>query len=323
MKESGKIKLAFFDIDGTISKRPLPEHGIKVLGELPFRTGEVFDGFDERTKLRLDSNSLKSLQKTYRETQSDVDFGEYAGFAARYFMSLLRRYSLDEVREVCRKAVDRALYYQFSKDLIEALRSQGYIFVAISGSPQFLVDAFVEKFGFDHGIGRNYQLNPKTLTYDECGAETFHQKHLIIEDFLKDKFPDNDRDNFEIVAVGDTEGDFEMLAMADRAFAINPSQGLTEKIDKIPPNHMLYLVYTSKNTAAVIDYTENSRYYGDGSGIVEADGVVILSNSEVAKKYLTDVISKTATELLHLKFSRMGWDAIHRFEKENSWPESP
>lgn len=219
-----KEKVAFFDIDGTIRTKPLPESLYEILIRDYKYCGnnlEKYQGFQ---------NEIKELRKAYKtsEKNSDELFGQYCQTVVAFAMIALEKYTSEEVREIGRRVV---VEYRGSQDyvstlnIINRLRKEGFKLVAISGSPKFLVDAFVREYNFSMGIGQDYEKDDQGI-FRETKIRTFENKHTFVEQVLEKMsgkpFLFN-REDFFVVAAGDTQGDFSMMKYADKAFVINPS----------------------------------------------------------------------------------------------------
>ena len=219
-----KEKVAFFDIDGTIRTKPLPESLYEILiRDYKYRGNnlEKYQGFQ---------NEIKELRKAYKtsEKNSDELFGQYCQTVVAFAMIALEKYTSEEVREIGRRVV---VEYRGSQDyvstlnIINRLRKEGFKLVAISGSPKFLVDAFVREYNFSMGIGQDYEKDDQGI-FRETKIRTFENKHTFVEQVLEKMsgkpFLFN-REDFFVVAAGDTQGDFSMMKYADKAFVINPS----------------------------------------------------------------------------------------------------
>ena len=219
-----KEKVAFFDIDGTIRTKPLPESLYEILiRDYKYRGNnlEKYQGFQ---------NEIKELRKAYKtsEKNSDELFGQYCQTVVAFAMIALEKYTSEEVREIGRRVV---VEYRGSQDyvstlnIINRLRKEGFKLVDISGSPKFLVDAFVKEYDFYMGIGQDYEKDDQGI-FRETKIRTFENKHMFVEQVLE-KISGNpslfDREDFFVVAAGDTQGDFSMMKYADKAFVINPS----------------------------------------------------------------------------------------------------
>ena len=221
-----KEKVAFFDIDGTIRTRPLPESLYEILiRDYKYRGSnlEKYQGLQKE---------IKELRKAYKtsEKNSDELFGQYCQMVVAFAMIALEKYTSEEVREIGRRVV---VEYRGSQDyistlnMINFLRTEGFKLVAISGSPKFLVDAFVKEYDFYMGIGQDYEKDDQGI-FRETKIRTFENKHMFVEQVLENmsKKPpafNINREDFFVVAAGDTQGDFSMMKYADKAFVINPS----------------------------------------------------------------------------------------------------
>lgn len=218
-----KHKIAFFDIDGTIRNKSLTESLFEILIQ-----DYSYRGANEEKYLQL-QDEISKLRRAYKssEDKSDYLYGDYCEKVVKFTMFALEDYTLEEVREIGRRvAVEYRDHqdYVFSKELIKFLRQEGFELVAISGSPKFLVDAFVKEYDFLKGIGQDYSKDESTGIFKETENRTFHNKHIFVEEFLKQiASGEFHRRDFFIVAVGDTECDFSMMKYADKVFVINPS----------------------------------------------------------------------------------------------------
>ena len=209
-------------------------------------------------------------------------------------MFSLENYTLEEVREIGRRvAVEYRDHqdYVFSKELIKFLRQEGFELVAISGSPKFLVDAFVKEYCFSKGIGQDYVKDEKTSIFKESSIKTYQDKHIFIEELLQDRSSgDFNRDDFYIVAVGDTECDFSMMNYVDKAFIINPSirffSKIVEffKIGKIKQysDFGKYTIVTERKRRTIIQYIRTFPIKSDEYH-VDTWSPLILKDSDIAE----------------------------------------
>ena len=218
-----KNRVAFFDIDGTIRNKSLTESLFEILVRDYKYRGKDFNKYFEL------QSEISSLRKAYKSSEDRADdlFGEYCQKVVKFAMFALKNYTIEEVREIGRRvAVEYRDHqdYVFSKELIKFLRQEGFELVAISGSPKFLVDAFVKEYGFSKGIGQDYIKDESAGIFKETEIRTFQNKHIFVEELLKQRTSGEfHRSDFFIIAVGDTECDFSMMDYADKTFVINPS----------------------------------------------------------------------------------------------------
>lgn len=232
-------KVAFFDIDGTVMNNHLPALLIKYF----------FENYEYRgnyaKKLEKQKNELEFARKRYKnyysrafnllkeewrvENYSDA-FGEYSQMFYPLMATLFEGYSEEEVSKIASEVLHEYRYeaYAYSLELINKLRSEDFQLIAISGSPQFLVDAFVKEFGFAQGIGGGFEL--KNGFWQEVdGKVTWCQKDKIAREMLGDDF--FKKPNI-IVAVGDTLGDVELLNLAQAKIIINAQYDLYQEISE-------------------------------------------------------------------------------------------
>ena len=285
-----KHKIAFFDIDGTIQNKSLTESLFEILvQDYPYL------GANEEKYLQLQEEAYK-LRKAYESSGNEADdlFGNYCQKIIEFSMFALEKYSLEEVREIGRRIATEYRDHQdyvFSKELIEFLRQEGFELVAISGSPKFLVDAFVKEYGFSKGIGQDYVKDGKTGIFKETSIKTFQDKHIFIEEILRDRSSgDFNRDNFYIVAVGDTECDFSMMDYANKAFVINPSLSFFSKIVELFKIGKLkqysdfgkYTIVTERKRRTIIQHIR-TELMDSGEFYVDTWSPLILKDSDIAE----------------------------------------
>ena len=285
-----KHKITFFDIDGTIRNKSLTESLFEILIQ-----DYSYRGTNEEKYLQL-QDEISKLRKAYKssEDKSVYLYGDYGEKGVEFTMFSLENYTLEEVREIGRRvAVEYRDHqdYVFSKELIKFLRQEGFELVAISGSPKFLVDAFVKEYGFSKGIGQDYVKDEKAGIFKETSIRTFQDKHVFIKELLRDRSSgDFNRDDFYIVAVGDTECDFSMMEYADKAFIINPSIRFFSKIVELFKIGKLkqysdfgkYTIVTERKRRTIIQYIRTLPM-DSGGFYVDTWSPLILKDSDIAE----------------------------------------
>lgn len=110
--------------------------------------------------------------------------------------------------------------YRYSRDLIHALKEQGYLMLAISGSHQEIVGKLASYYGFDDAVGQVYAQKDGHFT----GEHTTPMYHKDV--VLKELIAKHGLTLRGSIAVGDSESDIPMLAMVEQPIAFNPSRGL-------------------------------------------------------------------------------------------------
>ncbi|OON99351.1 MAG: haloacid dehalogenase [Epulopiscium sp. Nele67-Bin004] len=207
--------VAFFDIDGTIYREGLITELCKKLIKY-----EMID--QARWEQHIKPAYLKWAKRqgeydTYLLTMVDV-YTEAVKGLSPYHMEYIAKKVIDQKG-------DRV--YTFSRDRIKWHKERGHKVVAISGSPIELVREMSNKYQLDDYRGTIYQK-------DDTGKYTGNvipmwdavsKKQAILE--MVEKY---DIDLTKSYAYGDTAGDFTMLSMVGKPFAINPTKELLSQI---------------------------------------------------------------------------------------------
>jgi HAD superfamily phosphoserine phosphatase-like hydrolase len=110
--------------------------------------------------------------------------------------------------------------YVYTRDLIKDSKEQGYLLFAVSGSHEEAVRLFVDYYGFDDYAATIYERQDGKLTGQIqviAGGKDKLVRRLMKKHGLSLEGS---------VAVGDSEGDIDMLDMVERPIAFNPSKKL-------------------------------------------------------------------------------------------------
>lgn len=215
-----KRKLAIFDIDGTIFRSSLL---IELFNEL-VRVGI----FPSRAQHEVEYSFRRWLD---RKGHYDDYMRKLVRAHYRYHRAVAQSAVLPAARRVIQWQKDHV--YRYTRDLIGDLKRRGYVLVAISGSPDYIVDIFAKQWGFDAAFGRSMEILDGIYT----GRILFFGKPMpvvtprgkmgkreIVERFIKESgFQVDFR---ECIAVGDSEGDLEILSAVGNPIAFNPSRSL-------------------------------------------------------------------------------------------------
>ncbi len=291
--EKTEKKIAFVDIDGTLSNRAMPELMLKVIesNKMEFRGL----GSEEDLKrnlvaqiLSMRRGRLEDLRQEYKRDKTDESFGLYSQELTEFLMYRLQRYSGREVRKIAREAIQQVNleFYQFSRTLIDVLKDKKFEIVAISGSPQFLVDEFVSVFGFSGGIGQKFELDIEDFVYKAVPPFTYTDKHLLIEKYISENFPDEDISNFQIIVAGDTAGDLSMMRLASAIFAINPNEGLIRGLCEGGLNNA-FVVAVRKNWTLLSNFEKKTPIK---NGEIELENSKILLDGEACERAIRSTL---------------------------------
>ncbi len=209
-KLSAKEPLAVFDVDGTLFRR----------GLLPALTRRLVDEgvFSERVREELS-------QDYYAWVERRGTYETYDELVVELFLRELKGVSVAELQRCARVEVEahgRRLH-MYTRDMARRLEQAGYHLIAISGSPQEILDLFLKPLGFDRSWGTVLAQDEGRYT-GEVLYDPFGNKRQVLEKFLKDA----DVDLEDSVGVGDTLSDVGFLELVRTPIAFNPNRSLFE-----------------------------------------------------------------------------------------------
>ncbi len=215
MSAKKKIRLAVFDIDGTIFRSSL-------LIEL-FNTLVIEGIFPKKASQEVEREYVAWLN---RKGHYNVYLMKLVRVYHRYQTGCTKK-SIDAiVAKVIARQKDRV--YCYTRDLIRDLRKRGYLLVANSGSPDYIVSHFAKKLGFSAAFGRTPEIKDGIFTGNflshgrRVTMDDHQDKVRILKKFISDKKLEVDLKNS--IGVGDSEGDIDMLSFVGQPIAFNPSR---------------------------------------------------------------------------------------------------
>lgn len=135
--------------------------------------------------------------------------------------------SFAKVNAIARKiiAFQKDRTYRYTRDLIKKLKKENYLLVAISGSPSYIVEGYARAIGFNEFFGTELEIIGGKFTGKVKNLDSaFKKAKLVLE--IKKQYPNISLK--ESVAVGDTEGDIEMLELVGKPVAFNPNLELAK-----------------------------------------------------------------------------------------------
>ena len=91
----------------------------------------------------------------------------------------------------------------YTRELTQRLREAGYFLLAISGSPEEILDIFLKPLGFDKAFGRVLAVDNENHYTGERLSNPFEDKQRVLEAFLAQTSMNLERS----VGVGDALSD--------------------------------------------------------------------------------------------------------------------
>jgi HAD superfamily hydrolase (TIGR01490 family) len=206
-----RAPLAVFDVDGTLFRR----------GLLPALTRRLVEEgvFSERVREELSEDYYAWVERrgsydTYDRLVMELFLRELEGVS----VAELQRCAIAEV-----EAHGRRLHI-YTRDVALRLKEAGYQLIAISGSPQEILDLFLKPLGFDRAWGTVLAKDARGRYTGEVLENPFGNKRRVMEEFLA-----NAESGLEdSVGMGDTLSDVGFLEMVETPIAFNPNRGLFE-----------------------------------------------------------------------------------------------
>ena len=203
--------VAFFDIDGTVFRSSL----LIELVEALIRE-EVFP-----------ESARSAYEEEFFAWQSrEGKYEDYINAVVKSFLQHIKGVHYGEFADIGRSvvAVQSKRVYRYTRDLIKKLKKEGYVVIAISQSPKTILDEFCEQYGFDKVYGRMYEIGPQDrFTGEVIDVHLIENKANIVRrvfDRHEEYTPERS------IAVGDTEGDVQLLEAVKNPICFNPNQSL-------------------------------------------------------------------------------------------------
>lgn len=206
-----KGPVAFFDIDGTIFRSSLLIELVEQLirNEVFAPTSAEFYEASHRAWVNREGtyeDYIADVVMAFLQNIKGIHYGTFADIA----------------REVV--AIQSKRVYRYTRDLVQELKAEGYVVIAISQSPKTVLDEFCEQYGFDKVYGRVYEIGPQDRFTGVVTDEHLINNKANIVKRIFDHNPDLVRAGS--IAVGDTEGDIPLLESVERPICFNPNSAL-------------------------------------------------------------------------------------------------
>jgi HAD superfamily hydrolase (TIGR01490 family) len=210
-----KEKIAIFDIDGTI-----------------FRKNLAFELIDELAWLKIFSREVRTkLVRLYTDwLDHEGTYEEYRRALVELYVSNLKGCREMDIISASQKVVpfykDRT--YVFATDLINKLRRDGYHLIAVSGSPNEIVQEYNRHLKFEAVFGSVYETDKDGIYTGRPAFEpTKHKGHVVQQYVMENGLTLEDS-----YGVGDTESDAKFLEIVTHPIAFNPNLNLKQIAEK-------------------------------------------------------------------------------------------
>jgi len=203
-------KVAIFDIDGTI-----------------FRSSLLIEITEALIREGIFSEKARGVYtKAYENWRNREDsYEKYIDAVVDAFEKNIKGVRRDDFTRVAKNVIiaQQNHIYRYTRELIKDLKKKKYYLLAISNSPEVVVDEFCKKLGFNKAYGRIYEL-------DKSGKFT---GKIMYEDLISDKAKILERavgkeglTLIDSVGIGDSESDIAFLKLVEKPICFNPNSRL-------------------------------------------------------------------------------------------------
>lgn len=208
-----EVRLGVFDIDGTI-----------------FRSSLVIALLDGLVEARIfPPRAHREIWADYRAwLDRKGDYERYIRRVTDIYIRYINNIRVNDVQRIAHRVITREKFrtYRFTRDLIHRLKRKKFTLVAISGSPQFIVEEFAKQWGFDKAYGSRFVERNGRFTHTEENIDSWNKKDKLLKEEAK-------RENWLVdwrasFAVGDTETDMPVLSLVGNPIAFNPNRTLAQ-----------------------------------------------------------------------------------------------
>lgn len=199
---------AAFDIDGTIIRWQL-FHAM----------------MDQLAKRQLvDRTIYQAARLAWKKRTTDEAFVAYEQAMLKAYFASITSITPDELQEAASLAFEehKDQVYRYTRQLLSDLKAKNYLLFAISRSNEPLVALLARHYAFDDYVGVQLIVNEQgKFTGQEVNHAGVSKRDLLNQLITKHQARQSDS-----IAIGDSEGDIDMLSVAETPIAFNPSQKL-------------------------------------------------------------------------------------------------
>lgn len=200
---------AVFDIDGTLIRWQLYHAIVHTLG----KHGYI---------LRPEHDKVLRARMEWKNRRTDEGFHDYEHTLVEVYLRALPHIRPEDYARTVQEVFDefKDQIFTYTRDLVETLKSKGYLLFAISGSHHEVIELIAKHYGFDDAIGCHLEEIEGAFS-GKFTSPVFDKKAAL--ETLIAKHGASYEDSY---AVGDSMSDAPMLEMAEHSIAFNPDQAL-------------------------------------------------------------------------------------------------
>lgn len=206
-------KIVFCDIDWTIYRNSLFLDLLYVFIEDWIVPKEKIQKLEE----------LKNAWKNRKNTYDDYVRYGVSEIYEKIITQIDRKYLIKASEKVVENNWSQILTYTLNK--LKELQKEGYKIIFISWSPIELVDVFTKKYGFDIWFWTYSKYLENWMFNGEFDILASSKNKILLINYIKSLINPP-----HVIALWDTNWDYDMLINSDQWYAINPTNELYSKI---------------------------------------------------------------------------------------------
>ena len=208
-------KIGVFDLDGTIY------HGTMTI--------DVAEELLLAPRFHTEMERVRGAKKTANERGSTESYWVYNKAILKTFEEILPQVSTAEVAAAAQRVLRTKgnAHYVYTASLVQQLKEEGRLLIAVSGSIGDVVNPFAKSLGFDVIVCSELEIIDGAYT-----GKRVRQTNKDKDKLLREVVRENDATLEDSIGVGDTHRDIPLLELTSHPIAFNPNAALFEEANK-------------------------------------------------------------------------------------------
>ncbi len=208
-------KIAVFDLDGTVYTHTL--------------TFDVVEELLQDSKFSEERKSVELAKHEWRKREATESYWVYNKKVLDVFERITPQVTPQQMKIAIENVLSRKgkYCYVYTTSLIDALKKEGRLMIAISGSIKNIVEPFALALGFDIIVSSELEVIDGVFTGKRSSQTNTNKDQL-----LRDVVEKNNATLEDSVGAGDTHRDISMLSLLQNPIAFNPNSALYDEAVK-------------------------------------------------------------------------------------------
>lgn len=202
-------KIAVFDLDGTVYTHTL--------------TFDVAEELLQDSKFLEERKSIELAKHEWRQRETTESYWVYNKRVLDVFERITPQVTPLQMKIAIESVLSKKgkYCYAYTTSLIDTLKKEGRLLVAISGSIKNIVEPFALALGFDIVVSSELEVIDGVFT-GKRASQTNKNKDQLLRDVVEK----NNATLEDSIGIGDTHRDISMLSLVQNPIAFNPNSAL-------------------------------------------------------------------------------------------------